>query len=223
MKLASEHPPTFHALGQFVHQQGRAWLWASAILLSPTTWAQSEVPQAPVTHQMDTGHTSIYWEVLHMGTSTARGRFDRLEGRLSFNPKGQELHAEIRVDTGSVSTGLPAFDRVLTGPNLLAVTEHPQAVFRSLNTRWKGEAPLEVQGNLTLLGVTQPMTLTVIRWKCGFNLLFRAEVCGGDMEATLARGTFGLDFGAPWVADEVKLRIQIEAVALPPEATPISQ
>lgn len=174
-------------------------------------------PQA-ATHQLDLGHTFVYWEVLHMGTSTVRGRFDRLSGHLVFNPRAKVLEVEIVVDATSVSTGSQVFDNVLRGPNLLNAVDHPQAVFRALQATWDGLRPKAITGSLSLSGVTRPLTLTVMRWRCALNPLFRAEVCGGDLEATLPRGEFGLGFGAPWVSDEVKLRVQVEAVALPPAA-----
>ena len=151
-----------------------------------------------------------------MGTSTVRGRFDRLGGQVVFNPQAKVLEVEIVVEAKSVSTGSAAFDDVLRGPNLLAAIDHPQSVFRASQATWDGLRPKGVTGQLSLSGVTRPLTLTVTRWKCALNPLFRAEVCGGDLEATLPRGEFGLGFGAPWVSDEVKLRVQVEAVALPP-------
>ncbi len=190
-----------------------------AVTLTGSLWgahAQPEpTPQAP-THQLDLGHTFVYWEVLHMGTSMVRGRFDRLGGQVAFNPQARVLEVEIVVETKSVSTGSQAFDSVVRGPNLLAAIDHPQAVFRASQAMWDGLRPTGVTGQLSLSGVTRPLTLTVTRWKCALNPLFRAEVCGGDLEATLPRGEFGLGFGAPWVSDEVKLRVQVEAVALPP-------
>jgi polyisoprenoid-binding protein YceI len=133
-----------------------------------------------------------------------------------FNPQAKVLEVEIVVEAKSVSTGSAAFDDVLRGPNLLAAIDHPQSVFRASQATWDGLRPKGVTGQLSLSGVTRPLTLTVTRWKCALNPLFRAEVCGGDLEATLPRGEFGLGFGAPWVSDEVKLRVQVEAVALPP-------
>ena len=184
------------------------WLWGAQAQAVPA-------PRAP-THQLELGHTFVYWEVLHMGTSTVRGRFDRLGGQVVFNPQARLLEVEIVVDSKSVSTGSQSFDNVLRGPNLLATIDHPQAVFKASQSVWEGPRPTEVTGQLSLSGVTRPLTLTVVRWKCALNPLFRAEVCGGDLEATLSRGEFSLGFGAPWVSDEVKLRIQVEAVALPP-------
>lgn len=169
-------------------------------------------------YKLDMGHTSVYWEVVHMGTSTLRGRFDRLQGQVVFDPLAQRLEVGITVDMGSVSSGAPAFDAVLRGPTLLSTQDHPQGFFSASQARWEGEVPREVRGEVTLRGISRPLTLTTVRWKCGFNPLYRARVCGGDLEAKLRRTDFELQYGVPLVADEVLLRIQVEAIPVPMSA-----
>jgi polyisoprenoid-binding protein YceI len=167
-------------------------------------------------YRLDPGHTSVYWSVRHMQTSTSRGRFERIEGQVLFDPQAQRLEVGLIVDMDSVSTGMPSFDKVLRGTSLLSTAEFPQAFFTSRQARWEGDVPREVLGEVTLRGVSRPLTLTAAHWHCGFNVVLRTRVCGGDFEATLRRTDFDLHFGTPWVDNEVRLQIQVEATPVRP-------
>lgn len=181
--------------------------WALALLgVAPQVHAE------PVSYGLDLTHTFVHWEVLHMGTSTSRGRFDKLEGTVSFDPKEKSLDIGITVATDSISTGSAPFDAVLKGASLLNTKEHPQAWFVARRATFEGEMPKQVHGEFTLRGVSQPLTLRATRWRCGLNPLFQREVCGGDFEATLKRSDFGMTLALPLVADEVKLLVQVEGI-----------
>lgn len=147
-----------------------------------------------------------------MGTSTIRGRFERAAGAVAFDAAARQIDIGITIDAASVSTGLGAFDTLLKGASLLAVEAHPQAFFTSRRATWDGVVPREIHGEITLRGVSQPLTLRATRWKCGLNLLFRREVCGGDFDAVLKRSDFGMTLALGFAADEVQLRVQVEAV-----------
>ena len=164
------------------------------------------------TFTLDTTHTFVHWEVLHMGTSTIRGRFDKVNGSVRFDPKAQQLDVDIRVDTASVNSGVALLDTLLRGSAMLDASANPQGFFIAHNTRFEGEVPRELRGEFTLRGVSQPLTLRALRWKCGLNLLFRREVCGGDFEGELIRSAFGITHSLPFVADKVRLLIQVEAI-----------
>lgn len=175
-------------------------------------------PTAAATpYRLDPTHTAVHWAVVHMGTSTSRGRFDRIEGEATFEP-GRRLDVAITVDTASVSTGIPAFDRVLRGGSLLAVEAHPRARFVSDRVDWgaDGISPAAVHGTLTLRGQARPLVLRAERWRCGNNPLFGREVCGGDFTATVSRRAFGLDFASGMADDAVTLQVQVEGVRTEP-------
>jgi polyisoprenoid-binding protein YceI len=198
----------------------RRWpaLWfASAGLLGLAGSAPAQDAVLP-SYRIDPGHTFVHWEVVHMGTSTSRGRFDRLDGALAFDARRQALDIGVQVDTRSVSTGSAPFDAVLRGAQLLDADAHPQAWLVARRAEFEGEVPRRVHGEITLRGQSAPLTLTATRWRCGLNLLFRREVCGGDFEARLSRAAFGMTLAAGLVADEVLLRVQVEAVRADPPA-----
>ena len=129
-------------------------------------------------------------------------------------PGGKNLSAVERV-----GQALAPFDAVLKGAQLLDAEAHPQAWFVARRAEFDGDAPRRVHGEITLRGQSAPLTLTATRWRCGLNLLFRREVCGGDFEARLSRAAFGMTLAAGLVADEVRLLIQVEAVRADAPAT----
>lgn len=188
---------------------GAAALVGLTALLGGAPAAAQGVP-----YTIDRGHTFVYWEVLHMGTSTSRGRFDRLDGSIRFDAQQRLLDVTITVDMASVSTGFAPFDNVLRSGRLLGAAEHPSGSFVAREVVWdaSGRAPAQVRGEITLRGTTRPLTLVTRRWYCGNNPLFGREVCGGDFEATLSRGAFGISFASTMADDSVRLLVQVEAV-----------
>ena len=183
----------------------------------PAAFAQqpspASAPGAIPSWRLDPTHTFVHWEVVHMGTSTIRGRFDKASGSVQFDPKAQQLDVSITVDTASVNSGVPLLDAQLKGGEMLGVAANPQAYFVARNARFDGEAPRELRGEFTLRGISQPMTLRALRWNCGLNPLFRRTVCGGDFEGELVRSSFGITHSLPFVTDRVRLLIQVEAIA----------
>ena len=169
-------------------------------------------PPQPTSYTLDAGHTFVHWEVLHMGTSTTRGRIDRLSGVVQFDAARQLVDVSITAEPGSVSTGLAAFDTVMRGAQLLSAQAHPQAYFVARKGVWQGAELRELQGEITLRGISKPLSLKALRFKCGFNPLFKREVCGGDFEGRLQRSDFGMTLALPLVADEVRLLVQVEGV-----------
>lgn len=182
------------------------WSVASAAL------GQASEPVAP-TWPLDPTHTFVHWEVVHMGTSTIRGRFGKATGSVQFDAKAQRLDVSITVDTASVSSGVPVLDALLKGNEMLDVAANPQAFFVGHNARFEGEVPRELRGEFTLRGVSQPLTLRATRWNCALNPLFRRTVCGGDFEAEIVRSSFGITHSLPFVADTVRLVIEVEAIS----------
>jgi polyisoprenoid-binding protein YceI len=182
---------------------------AAVVPAPPPDEAGNTAPPGPGSYTLDPTHTFVHWEVLHMGTSTIRGRFDKATGRVEFEPKAQRLDVTIRIDTASVNSGVAPLDTLLRGSAMLDVAANPQATFTSRGALFEAEVPKEVRGQLTLRGTTQPVTL---RWKCGLNLLFRREVCGGDFEAQIDRSAFGITHSLPFVADPVRLLVQVEGI-----------
>lgn len=164
---------------------------------------------------LDPTHTFVHWEIVHMGTSTIRGRFNKpATGAVLFDAAAQRLDVSITVDTASVGSGVPVLDLLLkNNATLLDTATYPQATFTARDARFEGEVPRELRGNLNLHGVDQPLTLRATRWRCALSLVLRRTVCGGDFEGEIARSAFGITHSLLFVADKVKLVVQVEAIA----------
>lgn len=169
------------------------------------------LPAGAADYVVDPEHTYAHFEIDHLGFSTQRGRFNRSSGSIAFDPAAQQGALEIRIDAASLDTGLTARDDILRGENWFNVRDFPDILFRSQNMIFAGDQPQAVDGTLIMLGEARPLRLAISRFKCGFNLARRQRGCGADAEGVLKRSDFGLHNGIPFVGDEVRLRIQVEA------------
>ena len=161
-------------------------------------------------YRLEPDHTFVHWEVRHFGTSTSRGRFGAVTGVVQIDRDKRSGSVNLRIGTASVDTGLRPFDSRLREADLLASNEFPDAYFVATQLRFEGEALAEVRGEFILRGVSQPLSLIAKRFGCRQEP--RGEVCGGDFEATILRSDFGMTYGLPWIANAVRLQVQVQAV-----------
>ena len=173
-----------------------------AALLSPLRAAD---------YVMDPGHTYASFEIDHLGFSTQRGRFNRSVGIIQYDPDAHTGSLDVSISVASLDTGLAARDEVLRGDAWFNAAGYPDILFRSQAFVFDGDKLVAVDGNLTMLAVVRPLRLEVTRFKCGLNLALRKRGCGADAQGVLLRSDFGLQNGIPFVGDEVRLRIQVEA------------
>ncbi|MEK8053262.1 YceI family protein [Ideonella sp. DXS22W] len=167
----------------------------------------------PVSYQLDPTHSFVHFEVLHFDTATLRGRFGPLQGEVELDRSARRGRVQVVVDVAQVSSGLPVLDARLRGPDLLDADGHPQAFFVAQGFDIDdGGAVRAVRGEFTLRGQGRPLTLVAERFRCYTHPLLRREVCGGDFTAEIERSAWGITYGLPFVADRVRLRVQVEAV-----------
>ena len=166
----------------------------------------------PVTYTFEPTHTNVTWEVVHFGTSTTRGRFERVEGQVVLDRKEHKGSVSLQIDMRSINTTVPVFTATLKKNDFFDIDDFPSAFFVAERMDFDGDKVKSVRGEFTMKGVSQPLTLTATRFDCYFNPLFKREVCGGDFETKVLRSTYGITNSLPLVADEVTLRIQVEAI-----------
>jgi polyisoprenoid-binding protein YceI len=162
-------------------------------------------------YRLDPDHSFVHFEVLHFGTSTLRGRFGPVDGSVELDRDAGRGSVSLRIATTSVSTGLPAFDARLREADLLGTDAYPVASFAASKFRFDGPSLQEVQGELTLRGLGRELDLRALRFSCRATAQ-GGEVCGGDFEGELDRGDFGAGFGIPFVANRVRLHVQVEGL-----------
>ena len=169
---------------------------------------------APVTYDVDPGHTYPSFAADHMGgLSVWRGKFDKSSGTIVLDKDKSSGTVDITVDTSSIDFGHEKLNEHVKGPDMFDVTKYPTATFKGKLANFKNGAPTEVQGEFTLHGVTKPLTLKINQFLCKPHPMTKKEVCGADASATFNRKDYGLGYGDAYgFKMDVQLAIQVEAV-----------
>lgn len=166
---------------------------------------------AAESYTVDPKHTFPNFEVNHLGLTHQRGRFNSTSGKLTLDLAARKGTVEIEVDTRTINTGLEELEKHLKNEDFFNVEKFPRMTFRSTKVEFEGDKPRSVHGDLTLLGVTKPVTLTITSFNCRVHPMNKKYMCGADATATIKRSDFGMTYAIPAVSDEVKLLITVEA------------
>ena len=175
---------------------------------------------APERFDVEPAHTYPSFEVSHLGISTQRGRFDRTKGRIVLDREAGTGTIDVAIDTATVSTGHAALDAVLRSEDFFDVGRFPAMTFRAPSIAFEGGVPKRASGELTLLGVTRPVEVSVVRFGCTRLPFFVRLTCGADIVASIRRSEFGMTAYSSFVGDDVRLEIQIEALKEEPAVEP---
>ena len=172
---------------------------------------------APETYVLDPHHTYPHFAVEHLGVSLYWARFDRSAGKFTIDRTAHRGTLELTVDTSTVSTGdndrggrPRTLDEHLKSADFFNVAEFPRMTFKADEVKFSGDHPAEVIGQLTLLGVSRPLTLKIERWVCKDHPFSKKPMCGGDASATIKRSDFGMKYGLPAIGDEIRLFMGFE-------------
>jgi polyisoprenoid-binding protein YceI len=164
-------------------------------------------------YTVDPTHTFATFEISHFGASVNRARFDKKEGTIEFDRAAKTGKVDISLDMTSVNSGTAAFDKHLQSADIFNAAQFPKARFVSDKFVFNGDKVAEVQGQLTLLGKTQPVSFKANQFNCYESPMLKREVCGGDFEATIDRAAFGVNYGIDWgFPKNVRIVLQVEAV-----------
>lgn len=166
---------------------------------------------APVTYRADPDHTFPRFTWDHLGYSVQLGRFDRTSGTVMLDKEARKGSVDMTIDVKSVNTGT-SLDEHLRGPDFFDTARFPTSTFRSTKVTFEGDRPVTIDGDLTIKGVTRPVSLKVTAFKIGFHPMHKKEALGAMASATIRRSEFGVDKYVPLVSDEIRLEVAIEAV-----------
>lgn len=174
----------------------------------------SAVMAEEVIYKIDSSHTFPSFEADHMGgLSVWRGKFNETEGSVVYDKQAKTGSVDIRVKTESIDFGFDKMNAHAKKDDIFDVAKYPQATYKGKLAGFNANGPTEVVGELTLHGVTKPLTLKLNSFKCIQHPMLKREVCGADAEASFNRADFGIDYGSKYGFDmNVKLRIQVEAM-----------
>ena len=164
-------------------------------------------------YEIDKGHTHIIFLINHLGYSNMLGMFTDYNGTFQFDPKhAEESVVEMTLHPSGIHTTSEILDHVLQGENFFNSGKYPDIHFVSTGIKITGDHAGDVMGNVTMLGVTKPLTLHVVLNKADYQPVTNLFVAGFSAHADLKRSDFGMNYGIPMVGDDVHIEIEMEAV-----------
>lgn len=184
-------------------------LAAGAPLAAPKSQDPTQTPAGD--YVVDKAHASVIAKVSHLGFSSYPVRFKVAEGSFAFDPANwTATRATIVVDPTSIDTGDEAFDRTLAGPGWFNAAKFPQITFVTTALQGGADGKGSVSGDLTLLGVTRPVTLDVVFHGFGPGMMGSGTRLGFSGTGRIKRSEFGLTNVSQYVGDDVELSVEAE-------------
>ena len=185
------------------------------ILLACATPPVTDVSELEAgNYRLDPTHARVNWSLSHAGLSQYTARFDDVRGTLNFDPAApQSSRLDIRIDPKSVSTGLPKFDETLaTSGNYFDGDTYPEIRYVATAITTLSDSTGVIVGDLTLRGVTKPVTLNVTFNGAGKSFGNPGKTLGFSATGTFLRSDFGMDYliKLAGIGDEITLQIEAE-------------
>ena len=163
------------------------------------------------TYKVEPTHAKVTYAISHLGFSTYFGTFPKMDGTLVIDTaKPENSKVDITIDVAAVDSNDDKLDGHLRSPDFFDTAKFPTATFRSTRIERTGPTTAKVTGDLTLKGVTRPVTLDATFNQAGVNFINKAYTIGFDAETTINRTDWGISTYAPAVGEKVTLRIGAE-------------
>ena len=167
---------------------------------------------APETFNIDPAHTAPRFEYSHFGYSNQLHRFDKTSGKIVIDRAAKTGSVDVTIDATSVNTGYALFNQHIQGEDYFDTAKYPAISFKSTKVKFDGDKPVAVDGNLTIKGVTKPVTLTLSSFHAMPHPMAKKDAIGANATAKVKRSEFNMGKNAPYVSDEVTLSIAVEAI-----------
>jgi len=170
------------------------------------------------TYKIDPIHSFPHFGIDHLAVTTIWGRFEKMTGTFTIDRAAKKASVDLAIETATVTTGDSergsrprTRDEHLRTADFFNVAEFPRMTYKSTNVKFSGDNPSEIEGQLTLLGVTKPVTIKLDRWVCKDHPMNKKPMCGGNASGSFKRTDFGMKYGVPALGDEIRLMINFEA------------
>ena len=183
----------------------------AAIALA-ATFASGFASAQSVTYALDSSHSFARFGYTHMGLSTQAHKFDKTTGTVVLDKTAKTGSVDVVIDMKSVNTGSTAFNGHIQSDDFLGTEKFPTATFKSTKVTFEGDKPVTVDGDLTIKGVTKPVTLKVSHFVATQHPMNKKDAIGADASVTIKRSDFGAGKYAPAVSDDVVITISVEAL-----------
>jgi polyisoprenoid-binding protein YceI len=165
---------------------------------------------AQETYLIDSDHTVPAFEIGHFGIATQRGLFSKTSGKVIIDRAAKKGSIEATIDTTTVDTGSAKRDAMLRSEDFFDTAKHPTATFKATKLDFDGETLVGADGELTMRGVTRPVSLKVENFKCLPAQANRRSLCAGDVSTVVKLTDFGMRRPGS-LTDEVKILFSVEA------------
>lgn len=168
---------------------------------------------APDNYTIDPTHTYPNIEFSHMGISVWRGKFNKTSGKVTLDRAAKSGTVEVTIDISSINFGLAAMDEKARSDDFFDAAKFPTATYKG-KLNFAGNKPGSVDGQITIRGIMQPVTLSINLFNCMPHPMLKKEVCGADAEGELNWSEYGMKMSQYGQGDagKVRLRIQVEAI-----------
>ena len=183
---------------------------SAALVISAT--AATAAFAAPETYNIDATHTFPNFSYSHFGMSTQVSKFDKTTGTVTLDKEAKTGAVDITIDMTSVNTGYATFNEHIQGEDFLDTAKYPTATFKSTKVTFDGDKPATIDGELTIKGVTKPVTLKVNHFATMPHPMLKKDAIGADASVVVKRSEFNAGKYAPHVGDDVTISIAIEAI-----------
>jgi polyisoprenoid-binding protein YceI len=185
------------------------------LLLAPLALCMASPAFAADNYELDKSHTRILFYVNHLGFSDTIGDMTKYDGSFTFDEKDpSKSSVTLSLDPTGIRTSSEALDKHLQNADFFNTEKFPKITFTSTAVKVTGENTGEVTGDMTLLGVTKPVTLKVTFNKGDYHPYTKSYVAGFSGSTSFKRSDFGMAYGIPNVSDEVKLEFELEGINL---------
>lgn len=181
--------------------------------LALVTLAAGSALAAPVTYTVDSSHTYPRFSYAHLGFSTQLSSFGNTTGTVVYDAQAKTGSVDIVIDMKTVNTGSTDFNGHIQGEDFLDTAKFPKATFKSTKVVFEGDKPTSIEGQLTIKGVSKPVTLTVTSFQAVPHPMMKVPALGANAFTTIKRTEFNAGKYAPYVGDDVRIDIAIEALA----------
>jgi polyisoprenoid-binding protein YceI len=167
---------------------------------------------APEIYAIDGSHTFPRFEYSHFGYSNQVSRFDKTSGKIVLDRAAKTGSVDVVIDTTSVDTGFSLFNGHIQGEDFFDTKKFPTITFKSSKLHFAGDKLSAVDGDLTIKGISKPVTLEVTSFQCMLHPMLKKDACGANAVTRIKRSEFNNGKYAPYVGDDVTLTIAVEAV-----------
>jgi len=168
---------------------------------------------AQETYVIDPVHSQPQWVATHIGFSNQHGNFGKATGKIVLDRAAKKGSIDVSIDATSIRTYSDRLDQIVKGERFFNVEKFPTMTFKSTNLTFDGDKLVGADGELTMLGVTRPVSLKVANFSCGEQAFNKKPMCGAEATTTIKRSewgmTDGLKLGNP--GDDIQLIIPVEA------------